>query len=141
MRTVTDVAERLARKGERGGGRAGPVQPMRLALAYVGVWSSTKLAFVVSVCLNLLTVAVIFAGVRLLGDSEVIAGVSGAYRDLTDTTDDLSAILDGSTVLAFTVAVVLLNTVLVTLLGAVYALVFNVGVRATGGAMVAFRRG
>lgn len=137
MHTVTEVAERLARKV--GGGRPDPARPMRLSLEYVGVWSSTKLAVLVSVCLNMLTVAVVLVAVQLLGDSEVFATVSGTYRDLTHSTDDLSAILDWNTVLAFLAAVVLLNTVLVTVSGAVYALLFNVGVRATGGAVVGFR--
>lgn len=135
---MTEVAERLARKGERGGGRPDTARPMRLSLAYVGVWSSTKLAVLVSVCLNMLTVAVVLVAVQLLGDSEVLATVSGTYRDLTHSTSDLSAILDWNTVLAFLAAVVLLNTVLVTVSGAVYALLFNVGVRATGGAVVGF---
>lgn len=137
---MTDVAERLARKGELGGGRPDPAGPMRLSLAYIGVWSSTKLAVLVSVCLNLLIVAVVLMAVQLLGDSEVLATVTGAYRDLTRSTNDLSALLDWNTVLAFLAAVVLLNTVLVTVSGAVYALLFNVGVRATGGAVVGFRR-
>jgi len=139
VRTVTDVAERLARKGEGGDGHTDPARTMRLGLAYVGVWSSTKLAFLGSVCLNIVTVAGILVGVQLLGDSDVLATASGAYRDLTGTTDDLSAVLASNTVLAFTSAVVLLNTVLVTLLGTVYALLFNVGVRVTGGALVGFR--
>jgi hypothetical protein len=134
---VTDVAERLARKG--GDGRADPARTMRLGLAYVGVWSSTKLAFLGSVCLNIVTVAVILLAVQLLGDSDVLATASGAYRDVTGTTNELSAILEWNTVLAFMAAVVLLNTVLLTVLGTVYALLFNLGVRVTGGALVGFR--
>ena len=134
---MTDVAERLARKG--GDGRADPARTMRLGLAYVGVWSSTKLAFLGSVCLNIVTVAVILLGVQLLGDSDVLATAEGAYRDVTGTTNQLSAILEWNTVLAFAAAVVLLNTVLLTVLGTVYALLFNLGVRVTGGALVGFR--
>jgi len=134
---VTDVAERLARKG--GDGRADPARTMRLGLAYVGVWSSTKLAFLGSVCLNIVTVAVILLGVQLLGDSDVLATAEGAYRDVTGTTNQLSAILEWNIVLAFAAAVVLLNTVLLTVLGTVYALLFNLGVRVTGGALVGFR--
>ena len=134
---MTDVAERLARKG--GDGRADPARTMRLGLAYVGVWSSTKLAFLGSVCLNIVTVAVILLGVQLLGDSDVLATAEGAYRDVTGTTNQLSAILEWNIVLAFAAAVVLLNTVLLTVLGTVYALLFNLGVRVTGGALVGFR--
>ena len=136
---MTDVAERLARKGDGGDGRADPSRTMRLGLAYVGVWSSTKLAFLGSVCLNIVTVAVILVGVQLLGDSGVLATASGAYRDVTGATNDLSAVLAWDTVLAVTAAVVLLNTVLLTVLGTVYALLFNLGVRVTGGALVGFR--
>jgi hypothetical protein len=112
---------------------------MRLGLAHVGVWSSTKLAFLGSVCLNIVTVALILLTVQLLGDSDLLTTASTTYRDLAGTTNDLSAILEWNTVLAFTAAVVVLNTVLVTVLGTVYALLFNLGVRVTGGALVGFR--
>ena len=136
---MTDVAERLARKGGGDDGRADPARTMRLGLAYVGVWSSTKLAFLGSVCLNIVTVALILLAVQLLGDSDVLTTASSTYRDLAGTTTDLSAVLEWNTVLAFTAAVVLLNTVLVTVVGTVYALLFNLGVRITGGALVGFR--
>jgi len=136
---VTDVAERLARKGDDGGGRGDPARTMRFGLVYVGVWSSTKLAFLCSVCLNIVTVAAILLGVQLLGDSDVLAKASKAYRDLSGATTELSGILAWNTVLAVMAAVVLLNTLLVTLLGTVYALLFNLGVRVTGGALVGFR--
>lgn len=136
---MTDVAERLARKGDGGDGRGEPARTMRLGLAYVGVWSSTKLAFLCSVCLNIVTVAVILLGVQLLGDSDVLKNASEAYRDFSGTTTELGGILAWNTVLAVMAAVVLLNTVIVTLLGTVYALLFNLGVRVTGGALVGFR--
>ncbi|PXA67861.1 hypothetical protein CTB96_14390 [Cryobacterium arcticum] len=133
--TVTDVAERLARKGDRGE----PVRQMRLALAHIGVWSSTKLAFVLSVCLNVVTVVLLLLVVRFLTDTEVFSSVTGVFEDLTNKPVNLGQFLDPGVVGGFIAAVVLLNTVLITTLGALYALLFNLSVRVTGGTFVGFR--
>ena len=132
---MTDVAEKLARKAEHGT----PTRQMRLTLAHIGVWSSIKLALVVSVCLNLVTVALIFGIAQLLGDADVVKTLTSSYEDLTTKTLDLSVLLDGNTVAGFAAAVVVLNTVLVTGFGAVYAVLFNLSVRATGGTLAGFR--
>ena len=132
---MTDVAEKLARKAEHGT----PTRQMRLTLAHIGVWSRTKLALVLSVCLNIVTVAMIFGVAQLLGDADVVRTLTSSYRELTSKTLDLSVILDGSTVAGFAAAVVVLNTVLVTGFGAIYAALFNLSVRATGGTLTGFR--
>jgi hypothetical protein len=134
---VTDVAERLARKGDRGL----PIRQMRLGLAHIGVWSITKLAFLLSLCLNAVTVAVIFTIVWLLTDTDAFSGVTAIYQDLTDRRADLGAVLPPSAVWAFAGAVAVLNTVLITLVGAGYAVLYNYSVRATGGVHVGFQRG
>ena len=132
---MTDVAERLARKGDRGQA----AWQMRLGLAHIGVWSTAKLAFLLSLCLNLVTVALIFGIAQLLGDADVVKTLTSSYEDLTTKTLDLSVLLDGNTVAGFAAAVVVLNTVLVTGFGAVYAVLFNLSVRATGGTLAGFR--
>jgi hypothetical protein len=132
---VTDVAERLARKGDRGE----PARQMRLGLAHIGVWSSAKLAFLLSLCLNTVTVIMIFLVVQILTDTEVFSSVTGVYEDLTDSSVDLGGLLVPSTVWAFAAAVAVLNTVLLTAVGAGYALLYNFSVRVTGGVQVGFR--
>ncbi|WEO75869.1 DUF3566 domain-containing protein [Cryobacterium sp. SO2] len=131
---VTDVAERLARKGEKGE----PARQMRLALAHIGVWSSAKFAFLLSVCLNTVTVVLIFLIVQVLTDTEVFSSVTGVYQDLTNRSVDLGKLLDANTVWAFAATVVALNTVLITALGAGYALLYNFSVRVTGGVLLGF---
>jgi hypothetical protein len=132
---VTDVAERLARKGDRGL----PVRQMRLGLAHIGVWSTTKLAFLLSLCLNAVTVAVVFGIVWLITDTEVFAGVTAAYQDLTERRADLGVVLQPGAVWAFAGAVSVVNTVLITVGGAGYAVLYNYSVRATGGVHVGFQ--
>jgi hypothetical protein len=134
---VTDVADRLARKGDRGE----PVQQMRLGLAHIGVWSSAKLALLLSLCLNAVTVVLIFVIVRVLTDTEILSGITEIYQDLTDRQADLGAALQPNVVWAFAGAVSLLNTVLVTAGGVGYAVLYNTSVRATGGVHVGFQRG
>ena len=132
---MTEVAERLARKGDRGE----PPQRLQLSLAHIGVWSSTKLGFMLSMGLNLLSVLVIWLVVQFLAGTEVFADITGAYQDLTRRSLDLSQVLEPSAVLAFMGTVVVLNTVLLTGLSAAYALLFNMAVRVTNGTVVAFR--
>jgi hypothetical protein len=134
---VTDVAERLARKGDRGE-RGEPARQMRLALAHIGVWSSAKFAFLLSVCLNTVTVVLIVLTVQMLTDTEVFSSITGVYQDLTNRSVDLGQLLDANTVFAFAAAVVVLNTVLITSLGAAYALLYNFSVRVTGGVLLGF---
>jgi hypothetical protein len=131
---MSDVADRLARKGDRGE----PARQMRLGLAHIGVWSSAKLAFLLSLCLNVVTVVLIFLVVRILTDTDVFSSVTGVYEDLTNDSVDLGGFLQPSTVWAFAAAVAVLNSVLLTALGAVYALLYNLSVRVTGGVHVGF---
>ena len=132
---VSDVAERLARKGDRGE----PAREMRLGLAHIGVWSSVRLAFLLSLCLNAVTVLLIFLLVRVLTDTDMFSGLTGAYQDLTNRSLDLGAVLTPEMVWAFAAAVAVLNSVLVTASGACYALLYNFSVHATGGVQVGFR--
>jgi hypothetical protein len=132
---VTDVAERLARKGDRG---ESP-REMRLGLAHIGVWSSVRLAFLLSLCLNAVTVVLIFLLVRVFTDTDLFAGVTEAYQDLTNRSLDLGAVLTPAMVWAFAGSVAVLNSVLVTAGGACYALLYNVSVHATGGVQIGFR--
>jgi hypothetical protein len=134
---MTDVADRLARKGDRGL----PVRQMRLGLAHIGVWSTAKLAFLLSLCLNAVTVVLIFVLVWMLTDTELFSGVTAIYQDLTDRRADLGAVLPSNAVWAFAGAVAVLNTVLVTGVGVGYAVLYNYSVRATGGVHVGFQRG
>jgi hypothetical protein len=133
---VTDVAERLARKGDRGA----PATLMRLRLGHVGVWSNTAFAFVLSVGLNVVAVTLILLAARLLGDPAVLGDLTVVYTEVTDATLDLAPYLTPSTVSAISAAVVVVNTVLVTGLGAATAVFVNLGVRATGGTLLGFRR-
>jgi hypothetical protein len=132
---LSDVAERLARKG---GGKGEPARQMRLGLAHIGVWSTAKLAFLLSLCLNVVTVVLIFLAVGALTDTEVFASVTGAYEDLTNESVNLSQFLQPGMVWAFCTVVAVLNSVLLTLIGVAYAVLYNFSVRATGGVHVGF---
>jgi len=132
---MTDVAERLARKSDHGH----PARNMRLGVAHLGVWSTAKLAFLLSVCLNTVTVVLIVLAARILTDTEVFSSITTVYQDLTNRPVDLSQLLDANTVFAFAATVVALNTVLITALGTGFAMLYNISVRATGGVIVGFR--
>lgn len=134
---MSTVADRLAQKGSAA--QAGvESREMRLSLAHLGVWSCTKLAFVLSLCLNVVTSALIYLAFQMLTTSDGFQTINSAYNDLVNQTLDLASFLTADTVFAFAVAVAVLNTVLLTALGAAYAVLYNFSVRITGGGKLGF---
>lgn len=136
---MSDVAERLALKGPAGNAASGTQsREMRLSLSHLGVWSCTKLAFVLSLCLNLVTSALIYLASQLLTSTAVFQSINSIYNDLLNQTLDLGLFLNADTFFGFAVAVAVVNTVLFTALGAAYAVLYNFSVRVTGGGKVGF---
>ena len=81
---------------------------VRLKLVYVDFWSSVKLSFLAAICMGIVTIVATFL------------------------------ILSVGNVMGFAVVVAVLNTVVITALGAVFALLYNLSVKITGGLLVGF---
>ncbi|MFF1879806.1 DUF3566 domain-containing protein [Leifsonia sp. NPDC058230] len=112
---------------------------MTLLLVFIDAWSSVKLAFLVAFALAAVTIVITFLAWNVLASTGLLDTARGLLTDIAGAQG--SSLLDGMTfesVMAFTGVVALLELIIVTALGAVFAALFNLAVRVTGGAKVGF---
>ncbi len=131
---MSSVAEKLAKKSTR----KTASKQVRLKLVYVDFWSAVKLAFLIAVCLAIVTIVATFLTYTVLVQTEVLTTVDDLYATVAGESADLTAILSIGNVMGFAVVVAVLNMVVVTALGAVYAVLYNLSVKITGGLLVGF---
>jgi Transmembrane domain of unknown function (DUF3566) len=131
---MSTAADKLAKKSSH----KSTVKQVRLRLVYIDFWSAVKLSFLAAIAIAVLTVAtsvLIYLVVRASGliarADEVIAGFSGGNILISE-------VVDLPQVLAFSAVVAILNLVVVTVLGAVIAAIYNLAVKVTGGLLVGF---
>lgn len=130
---MSSVAEKLAKKSTR----KTASKQVRLKLVYVDFWSSVKLAFLVAVCFAIVTIVATFLTYTVLVQTEVLTKVDALYATVAGESADL-AILSIGNVMGFAVVVAVLNMVVITALGAIYAVLYNLSVKITGGLLVGF---
>jgi len=131
---MSSVAEKLAKKSTR---RTTSKQ-VRLKLVYIDFWSSVKLSFLAAICLAIVTVVATFLIFTVLETTRVFDQINSLYTDIAGSSTDLTAFLSIGNVMGFAVVVAILNTVVITALGAVFALLYNLSVKITGGLLVGF---
>jgi hypothetical protein len=131
---MSSVAEKLAKKSTR----KTASKQVRLKLVYVDFWSSVKLSFLAALCLAIVTVVATFLIFTVLDRTSVFDQVNSLYTDIAGSSTDLSSFLSIGNVMGFAVVVAVLNTVVITALGAVFALLYNLSVKITGGLLVGF---
>lgn len=129
------IAERLQGKGPR---RSGGKQ-VRLRLVWIDFWSALKLSAIVGVIAGIVLVVVAFVLWTLLNLLGLFGRIDEALADiLGDAQFSIMSVLSLPQVLLFSVIVALLNFVVITVLGAVFATLYNLSVRFTGGLLVGF---
>jgi hypothetical protein len=131
---MSSVAEKLAKKSTR---RTTSKQ-VRLKLVYIDFWSSVKLSFLAAICLAIVTVVATFLIFTVLETTRVFDQINSLYTDIAGSSTDLTSFLSIGNVMGFAVVVAILNTVVITALGAVFALLYNLSVKITGGLLVGF---
>jgi Transmembrane domain of unknown function (DUF3566) len=131
---MSSVAEKLAKKSNR---RTSTKQ-VRLKLVYIDFWSSVKLSFLVAICLAIVTIVATFLIYTVLGSTQVLEKANALYTDIAGSSSDLLSILSIGNVMGFAVVIAILNTVVITALGAIFALLYNLSVKMTGGLLVGF---
>ena len=131
---MSSVAEKLAKKSTR----KTTSKQVRLKLVYVDFWSSVKLSFLVAICLAIVTIVATFLTYTVLVQTEVLTSVDELYATVAGESADLAAILSIGNVMGFAVVVAVLNLVVITALGAIYAVLYNLSVKITGGLLVGF---
>ena len=128
------IAERLQGKGPR---RSGGKQ-VRLRLVWIDFWSALKLSAIVGVIAGIVLVVVAFVLWSLLNVLGLFGRIDETLSDILGDSFTVMSFLSLPQVLLFAVIVALLNFVVITVLGAVFATLYNLSVRFTGGLLVGF---
>jgi tetrahydromethanopterin S-methyltransferase subunit E len=133
---MSSVAEKLAKKSSR----AASTKQVRLKLVYIDFWSALKLSFLISVVLGIVLVVVVFLVWSVIASTGIFESVSQLFQDVAGEGSDfrLDSIVGLPQVMGFSIIVALLNVVVLTALGAIAALLYNLSVRITGGLLVGF---
>lgn len=131
---MSSVAEKLAKKSTR----RPSTKQVRLKLVYIDFWSSVKLSFLIAVCLAIVTVVATFLIFTVLNQTGIFEQVDELYSSIAGDSSDLTSILSIGNVMGFAIVVAVLNTVVITALGAIFALLYNLSVKMTGGLLVGF---
>lgn len=117
-----------------------PMKQVKLRLVQIDVWSAIKIGFLVSIALGIATMA----GFTFLWMVVNSSGLFGSLSSLLNSVLGSSGGLDiGSEVtlprvLSFAGVLSIVNVILVTLLSAIVAIIFNVIAKVTGGLSVGF---
>ncbi|MEW1708696.1 DUF3566 domain-containing protein [Microbacterium sp. NPDC089190] len=130
---MSTVADKLAKKSTH----KTPAKQVRLRLVYIDFWSAVKLSFLVAVALAIVTVVSYFL-IYLVVSATLLTKLDEFFTSFTDGGATLSQYIALPQVMAFAAIVAILNLVVVTVLGAVMAGIYNLAVKVTGGLLVGF---
>ena len=131
---MSTVADKLAKKSSH----KTSAKQVRLRLVYVDFWSAVKLSFLAAIALAVVTVVSFVLVFLVVSATGVISSADDFFGNFTDGTIVLSDFVSLPQVLAFSAIVAILNLVVVTVLGAVLAGIYNLAVKVTGGLLVGF---
>jgi hypothetical protein len=131
---MSTVADKLAKKSTH---RTSAKQ-VRLRLVYIDFWSAVKLSFLAAIAIAVVTV-VAFVMVYLVVSTTGLIGKADEFLGgFSDGSFLLSQFVSFPQVIAFSAIVAILNLIVVTVLGAVIAGIYNLAVKVTGGLLVGF---
>ena len=128
---MSTVADKLAKKSSS----KTSAKQVRLRLVYVDFWSAVKLSFLAAVAI--VTVVATFLVYMVLQTTTVLSKLDDLFKAFDDSFT-LSTYVGLPQVMAFAAIVAILNLVVVTVMGAVVAGVYNLMVKVTGGLLVGF---
>lgn len=131
---MSTVADKLARKSSH----QTTAKQVRLRLVYVDFWSAVKLSFLAAIAVAVVTVVSFVMVYLVVAATGLISQLDEFFASFTDGTILLSTFVGFPQVLAFSAVVAILNLVVVTVLGAVVAGIYNLAVKVTGGLLVGF---
>ena len=131
---MSTVADKLAKKSTS----KSSSKQVRLRLVYVDFWSAVKLSFLAAIAIAVVTV-VAFVMVYLVVSTTGLIGKADEFLGgFSDGSFLLSQFVSFPQVIAFSAIVAILNLIVVTVLGAVIAGIYNLAVKVTGGLLVGF---
>jgi hypothetical protein len=130
---MSTVADKLAKKSTS----KSSVKQVRLRLVYVDFWSAVKLSFLAAVALAIVTLVSFFLVYMVVQATGVVTSIDDLVVSFTDG-QTISQYVGLPQVMAFAAIVAILNLIVVTVLGAVMAGIYNLAVKVTGGLLVGF---
>ncbi|GAA1921508.1 hypothetical protein GCM10009775_12460 [Microbacterium aoyamense] len=131
---MSTVADKLAKKSTH----KTSAKQVRLRLVYVDFWSAVKLSFLAAIAVAIVTVVSFILVYLVLQATQIIEQADEFLGGFSDGSFLLSNFVSFPSVLAFAAIVAILNLVVVTVLGAVMAGIYNLAVKVTGGLLVGF---
>ncbi|AGW40292.1 hypothetical protein O159_00080 [Leifsonia xyli subsp. cynodontis DSM 46306] len=132
----SSVAEKLAKKSSR---RPASAKQVRLKLVYIDFWSTVKLSFLAGICLAIIAIVGTFLIWTVLDRTGIFDQINSLVKDVSGAGGgDLRSVLGLGQMMGFAFVVAILDVVVVTALGAVFALLYNLSVKITGGLLVGF---
>jgi len=131
---MSSVGEKLRRKTPKGQAS----KQVRLKLVYIDFWSMVKLSFLIAVAVGVITVVATFLSWMVLIATNTFSSINDIAADVLGDGFDLLEIFNLGQVMSFALVIALLDVIVITALGAVVALMYNLSVRITGGLLVGF---
>ncbi len=131
---MSTVADKLANKSSH----KTSAKQVRLRLVYVDFWSAVKLSFLAAVALAIVTVVTFFLLYLIVQTTGIVTRVDELFQSISDGGASLTQFVGLPQVMAFAAIVAILNLIVVTVLGAVIAGIYNLAVKVTGGLLVGF---
>ena len=130
---MSTVADKLAKKSTH----KTSAKQVRLRLVYVDFWSAVKLSFLAAVALAVVTVVTFFLVFMVVQTTGLIDKVDEFFQSFSGDVS-ITTFVGLPQVMAFAAIVAILNLIVVTVLGAVVAGIYNLMVKVTGGLLVGF---
>src|SRR5918993_685628 len=130
---MSTVADKLAKKSTS----KSSSKQVRLRLVYIDFWSAVKLSFLAAVALAIVTVVTFFLVYTVVQTTGLVAQVDEFFQSISDGIS-IQSFVGLPQVMAFAAVVAILNLIVVTVLGAVVAGIYNLAVKITGGLLVGF---
>ena len=131
---MSTVADKLAKKSSH----KTSAKQVRLRLVYIDFWSAVKLSFLAAVAIAIVTVVAFFMIYMVVQATGLVGRVDEFFESFSDGGITLSQFVGLPQVMAVAAIVAILNLVVVTVLGAVVAGIYNLAVKITGGLLVGF---
>src|SRR6478609_10412113 len=131
---MSTVADKLAKKSSS----KTSAKQVRLRLVYIDFWSAVKLSFLAAVALAIVTVVSFFLVFMVIQTTGLISRFDTFFQSISDGGVSVSAFIGLPQVMAFAAIIAILNLIVVTVLGAVVAGIYNLAVKVTGGLLVGF---
>ncbi|GAA2077774.1 MULTISPECIES: DUF3566 domain-containing protein [Microbacterium] len=131
---MSTVADKLAKKSTH----KTTAKQVRLRLVYVDFWSAVKLSFLAAVALAIVTVVSFFLVFMVVNTTGLIDQVDEFFTSFSDGGVSIKTFIGLPQVMAFAAIVAILNLIVVTVLGAVIAGIYNLAVKVSGGLLVGF---